>query len=509
MSESRWAGEPPAAFGLLGDLDGAPVNDLLGEMVHTTQGQSFLEWRRYRIAAELESQLVDDGAVSDYRVIDATALCATRIATVLSISQMAAEGLLAGAVALRDRLPQVALCLRDGQVSPQHVRTIVSRTELVTDPQIAAIVDREIADCLRRRGSWSTTRLRDMVDRVVYTHDPDGVRERRRAATDARSFWTENDADGMGVVGASMTAENTLLLAQRVHAAAEHVCANDPRTKAARRSDALLALTTGIPWACLCDDPDCTAPDGWDATPSWPATTAVIHVVTDTTTATAKVEHGGQPGFLPGYGVISADHIRDLVHRPDTVIRPVPTTAPAAQPGDPYRPSAALARFLWMRDQYCVWPGCNQPATRCDADHVEEYDLDHPSQGGQTTADDMNSKCPFHHGVKTFTEFLDDQTVDQNGRPEVAITTPEGLIVGGPAHTGYDLHPELDTIEFTAPPNGPPRPPAPDEPTRRRPRLEDKHARRRQERDRNRRTRGHDRWAREHDDDHQTDPPPF
>ncbi|WP_076482681.1 HNH endonuclease signature motif containing protein [Williamsia sterculiae] len=496
MSESRWAGESPAAFGLLGDVEGAPVNDLLAEMVHATAGQSFLEWQRYRIAAELDSQLVGEEVLTDYRMIDSTALCAARIATVLSISQVAAEGLLARAVALRDRLPQVLLCLRDGKVAPQHIRTIVSRTDLITDETIAAMVDAEIAECLRRRGSWSPNRLRDMVDRTVYTHDPDAVRERRQVAKDARAFWTDNDADGMGTVGASMTAENTLLLAQRVHAAADHVCKNDPRTTAARRSDALVALTTGIPWECLCGDPDCTAAQGWDATPTGPGTSVVVHVVADTT---AHLKHGGKPGFMPGHGVVSAEHVRDLVKRPDTIIRPLPTTAPAAQPADPYRPSAALQRFLWIRDHYCVWPGCNQPAIRCEADHVTEYDHTNPERGGQTTPEDMNSKCPFHHGVKTFSEFLDDQTIDDHGRPEVTITTPEGVTVDGPAHTGFDLHPQLDHIEFTAPPNGPP-PSTPEPPTRRRPRLEDKHVRRRTERERNR-------CAREQDDT--TDPPPF
>ncbi|SIR65053.1 hypothetical protein SAMN05445060_0248 [Williamsia sterculiae] len=55
MGESRWAGGSPAALRLLGDVSGAPVNDLLAEMVHATAGQSFLEWQRYRLAAELDS----------------------------------------------------------------------------------------------------------------------------------------------------------------------------------------------------------------------------------------------------------------------------------------------------------------------------------------------------------------------------------------------------------------------------------------------------------------------
>ncbi|MFC7959452.1 hypothetical protein [Rhodococcoides kroppenstedtii] len=61
----------------------------------------------------------------------------------------------------------------------------------------------------------------------------------------------------------------------------------------------------------------------------------------------------------------------------------------------------------------------------------------------------------------------------------------------GPAHTGFDTHPGLDMIVFGDPPatgrTAPPRTPAPDEPepTRPAPRTEQKHARRRQERNRN------------------------
>ncbi|MDJ0455560.1 DUF222 domain-containing protein, partial [Gordonia amicalis] len=71
--------------------------------------------------------------------------------------------------------------LRDGILSRQLIQTVVSRTDLITDDDTIADLDTEIEHILRsRKGAWTTVRLRDMVDRLVFRHDPDAVRERRR-----------------------------------------------------------------------------------------------------------------------------------------------------------------------------------------------------------------------------------------------------------------------------------------------------------------------------------------
>lgn len=261
MFESGWAQQNPEAMGLPVALTDASIEEALDTVVHATAGLGFLEWTRYRAAAHLHALIVAPVESSDRRRLDAATQCAARIATVLSVSQGAADGILFRALVLRDRLPRVAECLRDGLLAPKHLHTIVTRTDLVDGRDYADEVDAEIAAALRRRRSWSDTRLRDMVDCIVHRHDPDAVRERRIKAKENRSFWVENAPDGMAAVGATLAAEDALLVATRVEALAANVCSRDPRSRNARASDALFALVTGTGFGCQCGDPTCTHGD--------------------------------------------------------------------------------------------------------------------------------------------------------------------------------------------------------------------------------------------------------
>ncbi|MGN7132116.1 hypothetical protein ACTHQY_02460, partial [Rhodococcoides corynebacterioides] len=227
---------------------------------------------------------------------------------------------------------------------------------------------------------------------------------------------------------------------------------------------------------------------------------AVEAVAVDDSAADAERELVDGVGYIAGLGIVSGAHIRDLAADPAAVIRPLgdgtDTPLPATQPADPYRPSAALNTYIRARDQYCTWPGCTRPAWDGDLDHITEYDHHHPERGGQTTACGLGAKCRFHHLLKTFGDFVDDQYPDPDnpGRIIRTFTIPEGRTVLGPAYTGHDTHPGLDMIVFGDPPgtgrktSPTPRTSTPDdpEPTRPAPRTEQKHARRRQERHRNR-----------------------
>ncbi|WP_072681300.1 DUF222 domain-containing protein [Rhodococcoides corynebacterioides] len=627
-----WATRDHTAMGLPVSFD-LPVGGHLDALADLAAGAAYLEWRRYRHVAALHTDLVLAEEDRDERAVDAFAQCAARIATALSVSQYVAERILDHAVALRDRLPRVFECLRDGVVSPSHIRTIVSRTELIHGRSYQGLVDADIADALRKPGSWSTGRVRDLCDQMVYRRDPDAVRERRDDALKGRCFFTEAGLDGMATVGATMSAEQAAIVARVVERLAAQVCRHDSRTKTARASDALFALVKHAPFGCDCARPDCayTVVDADEVATN--AARIVIHVVTDTTTLTgpatttegaaepaahARTQDAGTTaaaaeevaveevvvektaadtatsdavaadavavdevavdevaaaettaeaaaadgvaaeavttdeaavegaaaddvvaeavstdevaaedvaaediaaeaatdevaveseselvdgvGYIPGLGIVSGAHIRDLAADPATLIRPLgdgtDTPLPATQPADPYRPSAALNTYIRARDQYCTWPGCNRPAWDGDLDHITEYDHAHPERGGQTTATGLGAKCRFHHLLKTFGDFVDDQYPDPDhpGRIIRTFTIPEGRTVLGPAYTGHDAHPGLDMIVFGDPPDAgkktPPTPrtptPGEPEPTRPAPRTEQKHARRRQERNRNR-----------------------
>lgn len=535
-----WRSLPADLLGGVGaDPDDAVgANDILTSLDASGAGQSFLAWHQYRLAVMLHAQLVEPfeeperGVVHADRIIDAFVDAAARIAISQATSQTAAERLLNEAVALRDRLPRVAATLRDGLLRPWQVQVIISRTDLVDGRDCAGEVDAEIAALVRRRrGKWSRRQVRDMVDRIVFRHDPDAVRERRDVAVGDRRMWTANRDDGTAEIGATMAAENVRLAAEAVTALAAAVCGDDPRRKPARASDAMFALLTGTPFECQCGRDDCPAQIPAPGTIPPVSTSIVLHVVCDESTLAGAADH---PGHLDGHGVISADHIRDIAARTDTTVSPlvsrsstgpapaVPaepsvatsdsttalTPTPAAPPvpllrpslpSDPYRPSTALATFLHIRDGYCVVPGCDQPAWSCDLDHVHEYDHDDPAAGGRTCPDDMNDKCRFHHIHKTHSEWLDDQYRDGDGGLHAVFITPEGFVIDHTINDGTDLFPGLRRIRFATPAPAPPRiirdagtDPDPDPPLRRRTRLANKLARRRAERARNRRQREND-----------------
>ncbi len=535
---------------------------LMAGLDATRRGESYLAWHRYQTIAAMTDRLITTSA-SGF-VMDGHADCVARIARQAGVSRRHAETLIDEALALRDRLPEVADTLRDGVLSQWQIRLVISRTELIpADDPITPALDAEIADTVRRRtGVWDRARLRDMVDRLVFRHDPDAVRQRRKDAMDQRGVWTHELPDGTAELTAVMSAENVRISAKAVAILADSVCKRDGRTQGIRRSDAMFALLTRTSFDCQCDDEQpCTAdiPDPQSVLDAIHAE-IVIHVVTDAATL------AGAPGvgFLDEHGIISDEHVRDLAARPDATLtpvtpartaptyvagsgndddqrrsaqrpapaediraddattgahgedgtdaaepdRPVETTAsvavvyPATHPGNGYRPTTSCADFVRVRDGYCTEPGCTRSAFACDLDHVTEYDHTDPARGGATSSENLNAKCRPSHLFKTHGDWVDVQYRDDDGRLVTEYETPEGVTLPGDAETLEDTFPNLRRIRFEQAAQAPPTPRviASDNPERTTSRLDAKLARRRQERARNKR-------AREELD--RLDPPPF
>ncbi|MEY1673905.1 MULTISPECIES: HNH endonuclease signature motif containing protein [Gordonia] len=529
---------------------------LIAGLDATRRGESYLAWHRYQTIAAMTDRLVTTSA-SGF-VMDGHADCAARIARQAAVSRRQAEILIDDAIALRDRLPEVADTLRDGILSQWQIRLILSRTELIpADDPITPGLDAEIAATIRRRsGVWDRARLRDMVDRLVFRHDPDAVRQRRKDAMDQRGVWTHELPDGTAELTAVMSAENVRISAKAVAILADSVCKRDGRKRGHRQSDAMFALLTRTAFECQCDDEQpCTAdiPDPQSVLDAVRAE-VVIHVVTDAATL------AGAPGvgFLDEHGIVSDEHVRDLAARPDATLSPVtpartqPTyvarssddaqrrtagrpapdvtpqsdsenyrtavqfdgstdaaTAavavvyPATHPGNGYRPTTSCADFVRVRDGYCTEPGCTRSAFACDLDHVSEYDHTDPARGGATSSENLNAKCRPGHLFKTYGEWVDVQYRDEDGRLVTEYETPEGVTLPGDAETLEDTFPNLRRIRFEQAAQAPPTPrviTSDDNPERPHSRLDAKLARRRHERARNKR-------AREELD--RIDPPPF
>ncbi|MCC6183624.1 MAG: HNH endonuclease, partial [Microthrixaceae bacterium] len=100
---------------------------------------------------------------------------------------------------------------------------------------------------------------------------------------------------------------------------------------------------------------------------------------------------------------------------------------------------------LAVRDGHCVFPGCDRPASWCDAHHVTRH-----TDGGPTTIDNLALLCRHHHGVihRTGWHMTPNPQTDAPSRDGAdgdqtsffTITTPDGARL--PTH--HDRPPRQD-----------------------------------------------------------------
>jgi Domain of unknown function (DUF222) len=226
-----------------------------------------------------------------------------------------------------------------------------------------AEIDAAIAEALSRQGSWSKSRMRAMVDAIIFRRDPDLVRKAREEALNNRGVWAAAAEHGMANIDAYMAAEDIGMIMSRLEKLALSTCKADPRSRSDRMADALFATAIGREFCCQCpNDPkhSCTADIVTlpaDQVISGVDVKIVMHVIADQATVEGRKNN---PGFLDGA-------------------------------------SAALDSYIRIRDRYCSWPGCNQKAWGADLDHTCEYNHDDPAAGGCTHHSEMKTLCRFHH----------------------------------------------------------------------------------------------------------------
>ncbi|MGE2817140.1 HNH endonuclease signature motif containing protein [Mycobacterium heidelbergense] len=340
-----------------------------------------------------ELRRAERGEHQDWAV-DTWAAVGAEVAAAFRISLAMAGSYLRYALAMRERLPLVAEVFRAGDIDYQLFQTMVYRTDLITDPDVLARVDGELAVRAPRWPSMTQGKLAGAVDRIVAAADRDAVRRHRDRMRDREvSIWESER--GMSELHGSLFASDAEALDKRLDALAATVCAADPRSKDQRRADALGALAAGLEaLGCQCGSSDCVA--GGRAAPG----PVVIHVVAEQATVEGR---GTNPGSLLGAdGLISAELVVELAK----TARLQPLLPPGgAEPH--YTPSAKLAAFARARDLTCRAPGCDRPATECDLDHTIPF-----ADGGATHASNIKCLCRFHHLLKTFWGWRDQQLRD-------------------------------------------------------------------------------------------------
>jgi hypothetical protein len=191
--------------------------------------------------------------------IDTMEAVSAEVAAALGISQGSAGSRLRYARAMRERLTKVGALFAAGDIDYRMFQTIVYRTDLITDPEVLAAVDAELAVSLPCWPSMTQGRLGAQIDKVVAKADTDAVRRRqqRRAACEVTIVDVEG---GISEIHGSLFTADAQALDTRLDALAGTVCAHDPRSREQRRADALGALAAGADrLGCRCARPDCAA----------------------------------------------------------------------------------------------------------------------------------------------------------------------------------------------------------------------------------------------------------
>jgi Domain of unknown function (DUF222) len=388
----------------------------------STTAESAAMVERICMATRLENraaaaQLAAIGELFGYRLsrcsdteewaVDTEEAVTAEVAAALRISQALAGSRLRLARAMRERLPNTALVFAAGDIDFRMFATTVYRTDLITDPDVLAAVDAQLAINVVRWPSMTRARLAGQIDRIVARADADAVRLHRRQKSDREIWISDVQHAGISEIHGSLVSIDAHALDKRLNALAATVCEHDPRSPQQRRADALGALAAGADrLACRCTRPDCAAGKRPAATP------VVIHVIAEPATVDGR---GSVPASEVGAdGLISPELVAELAASATLV----PLVHPGDAPPEPgYLPSKALADFVRCRDLTCRWPGCDHPAGHCDIDHTIPH-----AQGGPTHPSNLKCYCRTHHLVKTFWGWREQQLPDAT----LILTSPSG-----------------------------------------------------------------------------------
>ncbi|MCU1437868.1 MAG: hypothetical protein JWP66_955, partial [Naasia sp.] len=291
--------------------------------------------------------------------------------------------------------PAIAAELANGAIDADIARTILDTLDEVA-PRLTvekqAELERHLIDCA---GEYPRIELARLCRRIPETLDPDGAEPREdeiraragvkelRPRNGLERFLVEADPERAGIVRAAFDAITAPARQVRFTTDGED-SADDPlfddavadtRTPAQRKLDALIAM------AITSLRQDTGDLSGIAAT----VLVTIDHQALVTGVGTATIAGIDTP--------ISASAARRLAC--DARIIPLVLGGPS-QPLDIgagrrlFTESQRLA--MAVRDNGCIWPGCTEPPSRCQAAHIAPW-----RWNGPTDIRNGALLCPFHH----------------------------------------------------------------------------------------------------------------
>ncbi len=325
------------------------------------------------------------------------------LAAALGISPDAGRQLVADALELRHRLPRMWECVQAGLVPVWKARRVADLT-VGYSQSLADQVDRAL---MGRAPELSPAHLCEMslralerwVREIEYREHPDAAAAAEEAALAKRGVWLDH-RDSTATTRISLTTDTVDALAfddALTDVASALARLGDTDSLDVRRARAVGILAA--PQAAL----DLFDRAGGDSSCIRPM--VYLHLAASDLERSLPGQ-GGQArpatGQVEKLGAATLDLLGAWLGRTGAddriTVRPV-IDLDATAGTDSHAPPAWMREAAVLRDETCVFPGCNRDSRHCDLDHVDPFDPDGPS--GQTNLQNLAPLCRRHHRLKT------------------------------------------------------------------------------------------------------------
>ncbi|WP_295784622.1 HNH endonuclease signature motif containing protein [uncultured Microbacterium sp.] len=430
------------------EADDAVLADAVASLVRIEAAISALEAERFRQLARAHAVAVGRTAHRPRTVQErelALRSIAAEVGVALRWHDRTAQRRITEAGVLVEDFATTVTALVEAKISARHADVIREIGAPLLEPQSRDEYERRV---LARAENDTVAGTRAFARAVADELEPRSITERHDDAVHRRRVWVEDDRDGMAQLGVIDSATKIRAMFDRLTrqaravrrvagAGGEESGVTDTRSIDQTRTDLLCDLVLG--GRPVIHPTHKHLPGGLGAI------RAEVSVVVPVMTAVGASERGA---LLDGCTPVDADTARRLLADAPRWERLLTDPVTGVALGvDRYRPTPSMRRFLRLRDVHCRFPGCRQPARRCEIDH----NLDH-AKGGQTALCNLACLCKRHHVLKTET-------------PWTAAQQPDGSIVWTSPLGRRTSDPPERRVAFAADPDPGPGPnPDPDPP---------------------------------------------
>lgn len=310
------------------------------------------------------------------------------VSVALGVAPVTAGIRVARARSLVERLPELGVELSAGRIGLMHAVAVDEATSGLP-VEVARRVVAEVVLLARRS---AVGRVRRRASLLACRLDPASAQERHQRAYEGRALSCRAEADGM----ATLTLSTDAITARRILIVVDRMARGrlSQGSAAVARADAAVALLLGeaIPAREVVAREVVAMPVMSSGRP-----VVAVHVALST-----LVGLDSAPGVVPGLGPVPAPVACALAADSQWVRFITDEVGTVVGVGrHRYVPGAALADLVRARDLRCQFPHCEQPASRCDLDHINPFDHARPARGGPTTAENLQALCRRHHRLKT------------------------------------------------------------------------------------------------------------